>query len=391
MVDESILKVFLESNDIDEICELFDETYFNRNAIILLFDTVINPNITMFKNKDINQYCITGISNYERTFVLDSRYKSKYDREIPLGKCINLDLNILSKLKAIKNGILKNNIDDFIEYLKYIKKNEFNLNMSTAMVERVSVPMSDDFKANVWVDYVLSYVTYESIRKFNEYEFSNFRLTEDKYKWALEIYESSLSFSSPSNEYIVCTCLIMKAFILRNQSINKYDKIIQLLEYCLNELYIYLELELYLLALYLLEDDKVKRAFKKIETVSKGTLKKIKNTAWDILHIRMIETLMVSDLEKDKIIFEYMGTEDKGLQEIININPIKLMGIISGERIIKRKENLFDILPQDKWSAIDNMLSEHKRKSKGERSFETQYHLLKNQILNIEHNYFNKT
>lgn len=390
MVDESILQVLLESNDIDEICELFDKTYFQKNAIILLFDTVINPNIRMFKNIELNQYCITGISNYERTFVLDSRYKSKSDREIPLGKCINLDLNILSKLKTINNGILQKNIDDFIEYLKYIKKNEFKLNMSTAMVERVSVPMSDDFKAKVWVDYVLSYVKYESIEEFNEYEFSNFRLTEDKYNWALEIYNSSLSFSNLPNEYIVCICLIMKAFILRNQSINKYDKVIQLLEYCLNELYIYLELELYLLALYLLEDGAVKRAFKKIETVSKGTLKKIKNTAWDISHIRMIETLMISDLEKDKIIFEYMGTEDKGLQEIININPIKLMGIISGERIIKRKENLFDILPKDKWSAIDNMLSEHKRKSKGVRSFETQYHLLENQIQNMEHNYFNK-
>ena len=63
----------------------------------------------MFINIDLIQYCITGISNYERTFVSDSRYKSKSDRKIPLGKCINLDLNILSKLKTINNGILQKN------------------------------------------------------------------------------------------------------------------------------------------------------------------------------------------------------------------------------------------------------------------------------------------
>lgn len=76
-----------------------------------------------------------------------------------------------------------------------------------------------------------------------------------------------------------------------------------------------MEFELYLLYKYLYDDKNVERAFAKIQGISKKTLDNIKNTAWDILHIRLVEEQIINDLRKDKIIFHYIGTKDIGLQK----------------------------------------------------------------------------
>ena len=71
--------------------------------------------------------------------------------------------------------------------------------------------------------------------------------------------------------------------------------------------------------------------------------------------------------EKDEIILEYLGTEDKGIQDVININPIKFIGLFEGQDIRKRTYTIFDVLPE-KESEIDMILKKHLM-SKKEKNF----------------------
>ena len=111
----------------DEISDcrifLFDEEYSNFNDSL--------------KNKKIGQCGIWGIGNYTKTWILDSKHISERIL-VQVGKTLDFDLNILTYLNKIMVG-RKINIDkvEFSNYLNYIKKEGFQIGITTALMERV--------------------------------------------------------------------------------------------------------------------------------------------------------------------------------------------------------------------------------------------------------------
>ena len=162
------------------------------------------------------------------------------------------------------------------------------------------------------------------------------------------------------NHFYVVACILSKAFILKTQKMDSKRKFVELLNYSLNELNVYMEFELYLLYRYLYDDKSVERAFAKIQGISKKILDNIKNTAWDILHIRLVEEQIINDLRKDKVIFHYIGTKDIGLQKIININPLKIIGFLDDQKIMVREYNFKEEIQCEE---IDEMLENHINKN----------------------------
>lgn len=330
--------------DLEKICDLFDEYSKNyKNAKLIYFNLGMNPELNLFKNKLINGYSIMGVSDYDRAYIFDNNYNSKSSRQIGIGKTINLDLNVLTYLKNIVNGRTVNDKDNFIFYLKYIKELKYNLNMSVALMERISKPVDK----NVWKDYILAYVKYEELDNVTEDTLVNNRLSEDGYNWAKKIYDAKYEIF---NNFYIIACLLSKALILKMEKKDLNLKFKELLNYSLNELNIYSEFELYLIYKYLHNDMNVEKCFSKMKIISKNTLDNIKNITWDILHIRLMEFQMLNDLKEGCVIFHYLGTKDRGLQDIIKINPIKIMGFLDDKEIIVREDNsisnieLFDIL-----------------------------------------------
>lgn len=175
-----------------------------------------------------------------------------------------------------------------------------------------------------------------------------------------EILDSSEYMDEKLTQFYVVACILSKALILKMQKIGKKRKFVELLKYSLNELNVYMEFELYLLYKYLYDDKNVERAFAKIQGISKKTLDNIKNTAWDILHIRLVEEQMINDLRKDKIIFHYIGTKDIGLQKIININPLKIIGFLDDQNFMVREHNFKEEIQSEE---IDEMLEKHLNKN----------------------------
>lgn len=352
-----ISELYNETNPY-KICDIFDsKSKMYKEAKLIYFNLGINPKLGSFKNIILNGYSILGISDYEKSYIFDNKYNSKETRVLDIGKTINLDLNVLTYLKKIVSGRKIEDEDEFIEYLKYIKESNYNLNMSISLLERISKPI--DLK--VWSDYVLSFVKYESLDSITKNSLEdNTILPEPKYKWAKDILDSSVHMDEKFDQFYVVACILSKAFILKTQKMDSNRKFVELLNYSLNELNVYMEFELYLLYKYLYNDKSVERAFAKIQGISKKTLDNIKNTAWDILHIRFVEKQIISDLRKDKVVFHYIGTKDIGLQKIININPLKIIGFLDDQNITVREYNFEEEIQCEK---IDEMIEKHINKN----------------------------
>ena len=163
-----------------KISNIFDlKSKMYKEAKLIYFNLGLNPELESFKNIILNDYSILGISNYENSYILDNKYNSKETRVLKIGKTINLDLNILTYLRKIVSGQKLEDEDGFIEYLKYIKESNYNLNMSISLLERISKPI--DYK--IWADYVLSFVKYESLDNITKNSLKdNTILSASKYK-----------------------------------------------------------------------------------------------------------------------------------------------------------------------------------------------------------------
>ena len=153
-----------------------------------------------------------------------------------------------------------------------------------------------------------------------------------------------------------------------------------------------MENELFLCSLYLNEDPKIKRTFEKIESFSKDTIKRINNISWDLAHIRLTEKQMINDLKNGEIIFHYFGTYDVGLKNIININPVIMMGLLDEEPIIFRKYSIesIDLFDENMLNYYTNII-EKRSKEKTTEEQAKQIHLsVKEEINQLQNEYFNK-
>lgn len=358
-IDREFIEKLCNKSNVEKVCDIFDlQSRQYKEAKLIYFNLGINTKLSYFKNKLIHGYSIIGISNYEKSYILDNRYNSKDYNSFKISKTINLDLNILTYLKNLFNDKNIEDRQEFIEYLKYIKNFNYNVNMSTSLLERISKPIN----INVWSDYILSFVKYETLDSITEDAFKcNTPLPESKYIWAKEILDLSNYKEEQMLQFYVIDCLLSKSFILKMEKSVLKKKFINLLDYSLNELNIYPEFELYLMYKYLNNELNIQRTFAKIQDVSKKSLDNIKNTSWDILHIRLVEIEMINNLKEEAINYHYIGTKDLGLQNIININPLKMIGILDDEAIIVREQNINEIFQENE---IDEMLQKHQHKTK---------------------------
>lgn len=68
-------------------------------------------------------------------------------------------------------------------------------------------------------------------------------------------------------QYDIICCCVMKAYFIKtfDEETDKNKKVEKFIEYCLNEINCYLEKEIIILSLYIQDDYRTNRAFKKIK------------------------------------------------------------------------------------------------------------------------------
>lgn len=369
------------------------ENSFNRsdNVKIFLFDEEYSNIDDSFKNKDVNGYRIFGPTDYTKMWVLDSKHIGKISRELKIGKVVHFDLNILTYLnKYINNYKQSVDISQFIEYLKYIKNNQFDYNISTAIMERSTSAISGDGK-DIWSEIILSYVKFSNAN-FDTIEPNISLLSESEYGWAKKIYDSLLeSEKHQFVQYTALCCLLLKAFLIK-QDKKIENKLDALLQYSLDVLNVYLELETVLIHYYFESDNSIEKTFKKIQGYSKKTVDRILNTAWDIFHIRLMEfSLMIDNKDKEEIFLSYFSSRDDAFNELAKINRIKMFVIYEGMSFAIRDKGIRDICTnKDLLYKIESETG--KRKTNISKvDFENEKNKLINEISNKQKLFFDHT
>ncbi|MGT2757425.1 hypothetical protein [Streptococcus ovuberis] len=352
-----ITELFQQSNILDKI-KIF-ENYFTKddNVRIFLFDEVKSNVDDSFQNIKFNQYQLLGLSDYTKTWVLDSKFIGLETREILFGKLAHLDLNILGFLEQLSEGRLKNHPDDFIALLNHMKKYQFDYSDFISLIERSSSTIEDANKlANMLFNYAKFSNSGTTIYNFHQYELSN-----EEYCWVKEQYDIIRNGIEHSFiHYDVIKCLLLKAFLIKQDKkiTNKFEK---WLEYSLDTLGIYVEFESFLMFRYFEVNNK-DRIFKKIMTYSKKTVSQISSTVWDIGHVRLMERAFLEDNKlSSTIYFSYFVSNDQAFTEILSYNPVRMFAIFDENYIVLREKNLYDFCDDPK---LLNKVSNEKRKLK---------------------------
>lgn len=313
--------------------------FLESRTKIFLFDVNKSNFDKTFSNVNYDGFQIYGLSDYTKTWILDSSISNVKDRTLAIHKVVNLDLNILQFFNKFSQGRLNKEKQVFKRFLSHFKENGFEYNISTAMLERSKKTFAIKDRI-IWKEIVGNYLRFTRIDSTIEnYPFTN--LSEEEKIRVEGIIASIGDFSDEKiREYDVIACLVCKAFLIKMDRTIKH-KIDALLKYSLDVLNVYLENELVLLDGYFKHDEYVSRTFKKIEGISKDTQSKMLNTIWDIFHIRLMEWMMYSDNKKDQEIYlHYFSSHDKAFEELLLYNPLKMFVIHDNRQYAIRKKEL---------------------------------------------------
>lgn len=317
---------------------------------IFLFDEECSNFDDCVKNKRIGKCGIWGIGDYTKTWILDSAHLLERNF-VRVGKTIDFDLNILTYLNKVMRGC-KINIDEdeFLNYLSYLKNKGFQIGITTALMER----MQTKIDLNILSEMVTSFVKLDNISTINR-DMGNIYLSEKDYMRIKQIYDMALAHENENIEQfnIVCCC-IMKAYLIKTyDSSEKNKKVDMFIKYCLDVLNCYLEKEIVILSLYIMDDHRTHKVIKKIKS-NDDVIKNILNVAWDIFHIRLVEQIMLRGNMKNtgQVILSYFGTADNGIIDAMQINPVKAFVIVNDYPISIHQMNINDVCKNQK--LLDN-------------------------------------
>ena len=336
------MDIIQSSNTIEKVEKFMAYKFLLSDCRIFLFDEKYSNFDESVKNKKIGTCGVFGIGDYTKTWILDSRYLS--ERSLVLvGKTIDFDLNIITYLNKIMTG-RKINIDknEFVKYLNYIKTKGFQIGITTALMERVRTKID----LNILSEMITSFVKLDNISIINE-NIENVYLSEKDYMRIKQIYDIALAQVNENLEQfdIICCC-VMKAFLIKtyDNSSEKNKKVDIFIKYCIYVLNCYFEKEIVILSLYIMDDNRTHRVFKKIKN-NTDVIKNILNVAWDLYHIRLVEQIMLRDNMKNtkQVVLSYFGTADNGIIDVMQINPVKAFVIVNDYPISFHQININDI------------------------------------------------
>ena len=343
---------------------------FNRwnlhKCRVFLFDEEKSNFGNIGKSFSYGKFNLIGLGDYQKIWVIDKNTVNAKDNFLPVARIVNYDLNIFTYIHDLYRGRNILDKENLIRFLHEIKSLRLTNNISTALMERYTTPINRELLAKM----IESYVYFDSIN-FEVFQ-SNApqTLKPDKYIWMKEIWEDVeyyLSNDEVIQHYEAVCCYILKAFILKNtKNLSTKAKVAEFKRYCIEDLCVFLELEMTLLILFLKNDSAVQEIFKKLQLKADKLIDKIHNTAWDIFHIRLLEqsTLLNCIENPDVIYLHYFATADSGLAEVLRANPIKMLVYYNKIIIPIRRYDAKDFFTQDE---LDSYTTEEKIRLRAEK------------------------
>lgn len=310
--------------------------------IVLLFDDdqIVKINNTHYKEYKNSTYQIKPIANYQNLYVLNPSMFSSDSQSLKTASFVNLDSNIVSLLPKYFE---KKNNQDLADLIEYIINEKLNISSVPYFLEDSlnSSGMKNDekvYKSTLY--YCVLRRLSDGILTTDRFPISNDYIDADEIFGLMKsTRRNEIDFEKRAKTLY---CFLLKMYILKFSSKkNAPYKTDQLLDFCNNELGIYLESGLYIAFLYFDgKNNTVKNFFQKVTPSAKNILKKIEGMSWDLFHIWNIPTEMAIDSNSGIIQLQSIASGDKALIDMIAVNPIERIFMYNGEAIVKYRYNL---------------------------------------------------
>lgn len=314
--------------------------------IVLLFDgkQIEKKNNTFFEEYINDTYQIKPIANYQNLGVLNPSIFSSDFQSLKIASFVNLDSNIVSLLPKYFEKKNKQDFADLSDLIEYIINMELNISSIPYFLEDSlnSSGMKNDekvYKSTLY--YCVLRRLSSGISTTDRFPISNDYIDADEiFRLMKSTRRNEIDFEKRAKTLY---CFLLKMYILKFSSKkNAPYKTEQLLDFCNNELGIYLESGLYIAFLYFEgKNNAVKNFFQKVTPSAKDILKKIEGMSWDLFHIWNIPTEMAICSNDDIIQLQSIASGDKALIDMISVNPIERIFMYNGEAIVKYRYNLF--------------------------------------------------
>lgn len=332
--------------------------------IVLLFDgkQIEKKNNTFFEEYINDTYQIKPIANYQNLGVLNPSIFSSDFQSLKIASFVNLDSNIVSLLPKYFE---KKNKQDFADLIEYIINMELNISSIPYFLEDSlnSSGMKNDekvYKSTLY--YCVLRRLSSGISTTDRFPISNDYIDADEiFRLMKSTRRNEIDFEKRAKTLY---CFLLKMYILKFSSKkNAPYKTEQLLDFCNNELGIYLESGLYIAFLYFEgKNNAVKNFFQKVTPSAKDILKKTEGMSWDLFHIWNIPTEMAICSNDDIIQLQSIASGDKALIDMISVNPIERIFMYNDEAIVKYRYSLVS-LPETKYLCEKICLNREKRLS----------------------------
>lgn len=325
--------------------KVFKKNYYAvQDMRLICFDNKSNNLGLSFRKKDIDKYVVQRFSDMENTLIIDKYNFESYLRKVEVYRCFDFDSNIVSYLREY---LLDKKVSDaFKKFLSYIKEVTVQTSCVPYLLEITA--NKHDIDEKFVYESLCSFFAFEQAGNVEEFEKLEIGIIEkDAYvkkrvKEALNEINKKIS-DKDLNQYYLIYCILLKMYEINFKS-NKSskNKMLELIQ-CINkELYVYAENELYLAYLLFSKDKRVNSFFGAVQNNSKNVILKIRGMAWDLFHLRNLETQVAERNTNTKHMYmHYFCSRDKGINEILELNPIKRM-VIKDERCFSYHEhNIF--------------------------------------------------
>lgn len=195
--------------------EFFDLVFLESRTKIFLFDVNKSNFDKTFSNVNYDGFQIYGLSDYTKTWVLDSNVSNSDNRILAIHKVVNFDLNILQFFNKYSQGKLNKDTESLKKLLSHFKSNGYEYNMSTAMVERSKKPFEIKDRS-IWNEIVENYLRFTRSDSTVE-NYSSIELSEAENTRVSEIINGIVDFSDEKiKQYEAIACLVCKAFLIKN-------------------------------------------------------------------------------------------------------------------------------------------------------------------------------
>ena len=285
--------------------------------IVLLFDVkqIEKKNNTFFEEYKNDTYQIKPIANYQNLGVLNLGIFSSSDSQmLQIASFVNLDSNIVSLLPKYFKKENNQNFANLADLIEYIINEKLNISSIPYFLEDSlnSSGMKNDekvYKSTLY--YCVLRRLSGGILTTDRFPISNDYIDADEiFRLMKSTRRNEIDFEKRAKTLY---CFLLKMYILKFSSKkNAPYKTEQLLDFCNNELGIYLESGLYISFLYFEgKNNTVKNFFQKVTPSAKNILKKIEGMSWDLFHIWNIPTEMAICSNDDIIQLQSIASGDK--------------------------------------------------------------------------------